>query len=106
MAMMTEEQSIGYMLIREEGHCGTRGQLLASDAAGVEDCAALAQGAGAQAFSVGIQYARGKCYAEKLVVTQQLFQDLQKDRASPPCAEEGGWTDDALYDFYVLDQQY
>merc|ERR1719450_773613 len=45
-AMIMEEIEIGYMLVREEGHCGTRGTMLSKDVAGVADCAALAAGAG------------------------------------------------------------
>merc|ERR1719498_1236096 len=65
-AMMFEEVEIGYMLIRENGHCGTRGDLLSKGVAGVEDCAALAAGAGVTAFSLGVRYARGRCFAEGL----------------------------------------
>merc|ERR1719235_2275873 len=52
-AMMMEEVEIGYMLIRENGHCGTRGELLSKSVTGAADCAALAEGAGYSAFSPG-----------------------------------------------------
>merc|ERR1712205_253643 len=83
------------------GHCGTRGTLLSRDVAGVEDCAALALGAGVTAFSLGIKYARGRCYAEGLEVTTETHEEFMKNRAHPPCPG-GEWTEDQLYDFYIL----
>merc|ERR1719301_94706 len=59
---MEEEQSSGYLLIRENGSCGARGQLLGKTVLGAEDCAALAEGAGVSAFSLGTKYARGRCW--------------------------------------------
>merc|ERR1719353_1833148 len=50
-SMFIEEVEIGYMLIRENGHCGTRGELLSKTVSGAADCAALASGAGASTFS-------------------------------------------------------
>merc|ERR1719198_1274360 len=44
-AMHFEEVEVGYMLIRENGHCGTREELLSTDTGGAADCAALAEGA-------------------------------------------------------------
>merc|ERR1719191_2502995 len=41
---MQEESTTGYMLIRENGSCGARGQLLGKEVAGAADCAALAEG--------------------------------------------------------------
>merc|ERR1719473_1780163 len=67
-AMMYEEVEIGYMLVRENGHCGTRGAKLSCSVTGAADCAALAAGAGVTAFSLGIRWARGRCFAEGLAV--------------------------------------
>merc|ERR1719327_538820 len=98
---MVEEEEMGYMLIAENGHCGERGEKLGDDVAGAADCAALAQGAGVKAFSLGTHYARGRCQAEKLDVTVDLVAEFNKDRANPPCPG-GSWESDDLYDFYVL----
>merc|ERR1719393_883162 len=100
-AMMYEEVEIGYMLVRENGHCGTRGALLSKEVGGAADCAALASGAGVQAFSLGVRYARGRCYAEGLAVTTDLKDQFLKDRTNPPCPG-GSWEEDQLYDFYIL----
>merc|ERR1719454_1270640 len=79
-SMMVEEQEMGYMLVAENAHCGTRGQLLSRDANYAADCAALAQGAQVTAFSLGTKYARGRCYAEGLAVTDALVAEWEKDR--------------------------
>jgi hypothetical protein len=100
-SMFMEEVEIGYMLIRENGHCGTRGAKLSSDVSGAADCAALAAGAGVSAFSLGIKWARGRCFAEGLEVTKEMYEGFLKDRAHPPCPG-GEWEDDSLYDFYAM----
>merc|ERR1719502_1586131 len=92
---------MGYMLIAENNHCGVRKQLLSSDANLAADCAALAQGAGVTAFSLGTHYARGRCYAEGLDVTDALVAEWEKDRVNPKC-EGGEWVADDLFDFYAL----
>jgi len=98
--MKVEEEEMGYMLIAENNHCGERGQELGK-AQGAADCAALAQGAGVKAFSLGTHYARGRCWAESLDVTDSMVADFSKDRAHPPCPG-GSWEADDLYDFYIL----
>jgi hypothetical protein len=100
-SMMVEEQEMGYMLIAENQHCGTRGQKLSRDTRAAADCAALAQGAGVKAFSLGTHWARGTCYAEGLDVTDAVAAQFKKDRVSPPCPG-GSWEEDDLYDFYAL----
>jgi len=100
-SMMVEETEVGYMLVAENNHCGTRKQLLSSEANLAEDCAALAQGAGVKAFSLGTHYARGRCYAEGLDVTDDVVKEIEKNRANPPCPG-GEWESDDLFDFYVL----
>merc|ERR1719213_1037498 len=57
-SMMVEETEVGYMLVAENNHCGTRKQLLSSEANLAEDCAALAQGAGVKAFSLRTHHAQ------------------------------------------------
>ena len=101
-SMMVEEQEMGYMLIAENAHCGTRGKLL-TDQKGLQaaDCAALAQGEGVMAFSLGTKHARGRCYAEGLPVTDALVAEWEKDRVNPKC-EGGEWEKDELFDFYAL----
>merc|ERR1719392_547505 len=98
--MKVEEEEMGYMLIAENNHCGERGQEL-DKVQGAADCAARAQGAGVKAFSLGTHYARGRCWAESIDVTDSMVADFKKDRANPPCPG-GSWEADDLYDFYIL----
>jgi len=100
-AEMAEEIEVGYMLIRENGHCGKRGAQLSTTVEGAADCAALAQGAEVKAFSLGIRFARGRCYAEDLAVTDDMIASFKKDRKNPACPG-GKWEADELYDFYIL----
>merc|ERR1719199_1970488 len=100
-SMMVEQTEVGYMLVAENNHCGTRKQLLSSEANLAEDCAALAQGAGVKAFSLGTHYARGRCYAEGLDVTDDVVKEIEKNRVNPPCPG-GEWESDDLFDFYAL----
>jgi len=100
-SMMVEEEEMGYMLVAENSHCGERGELLSSDANQAADCAALAQGAGVKAFSLGTKFARGRCYAEGLDVTGDVVKEIEKNRANPPCPG-GEWSSDDLFDFYAL----
>jgi len=102
-AMFVEEVEVGYLLVHENAECGPKGELLSMDAQFAADCAALATGAGAKAFSLGIKYARGRCYAMGLETTKDMIAEFQKDRKNPPCPG-GEWKESALYDFYVLEQ--
>merc|ERR1719482_608177 len=98
---MQEEATTGYMLIRENGSCGERGPLLGKGVPGAADCAALAEGAGITAFSLGQKYSRGRCWAESLQVTTAMIADFNKARGNPPCSA-GEWKEDGLYDFYII----
>merc|ERR1719453_2675039 len=102
-AMLVEEVEVGYMLVHENAECGPKGEMLSKDTNYAADCAALAMGAGAKAFSLGIKYARGRCYAMGLDVTKDMIDEFMKDRKNPPCPG-GEWKPSALYDFYVLEQ--
>lgn len=95
------EREQDYLLIRENAECGTRGQILSRDVEGADQCAELARGAGAQAFALGIKFVRGRCYAEGLQVTKDVFESFERNRKSPPCPA-GDWAVDELYDFYAL----
>jgi len=103
-ASYTMEQNMGFALIRENGHCGTRGQLLSSDVRGASDCADLAKKAEVKAFSLGIHYARGRCYAEGLVPSLGDKTAFSENRVDPPCPG-GEWKYDDLFDFYILEPE-
>jgi len=102
-SMKVEEQEMGYMLVREMGHCGERGQQLGQDVTGAADCAARVQHAGVKAFSLGFcpGAACGQCYAQGLDVTDSMVADFKKNRVDPPCPG-GSWEANELFDFYIL----
>jgi hypothetical protein len=108
-AMTMEEKEQGYLLVREKGYCGHKGWHLSSTVGGAAECAAMASqakkadGKPVQAFSIGVRYAKGQCWAETLEVDKDKFDAIVADRASPPCSETEGWVNNALYDFYVLE---
>merc|ERR1719163_2601729 len=70
----TKETAGGFMHVRDGGYCGERGNLLSTEVAGPEACAALAQGAGAQTFLLGIWFRRGYCYAGEMTVDTAQYQ--------------------------------
>merc|ERR1719310_2658300 len=108
-AMMAEEKEQGFLLVREKGYCGHKGWHLSSHVSGAAECAALASaakkadGKPVQAFSIGVRWAKGQCWAETLEVDKTKFDAILADRSSPPCSETEGWVNNWLYDFYVLE---
>ena len=103
-AKSTEENDVGYFLLKENGRCGDRGARLSRDRSNtVGDCAALARGAGASAFSFGSRFRRGWCYVENMAVDAAKIAAWEANRASPTCDEGDGWISDRLYDLYVLE---
>jgi hypothetical protein len=99
--MVDDEKTQGYMFVREQGSCGTRGALLSRAVRSVKECSDLAEKAGKKAFSVGTWSARGVCYSENMAVDAAKISAIQANRADPPCAE-GAWKEDALFNFYII----
>jgi hypothetical protein len=99
-AMAAEEARVGYLLVRERGYCGSRFRFLGRRNQGVEECASKAKDAGLKAFVHGIRWARGYCWASNMELNEAKFKEIQKDRATPPCAT--GWNYASIYDMYVL----
>jgi uncharacterized protein YegL len=96
-----EETVEGFMLIRENGLCGKRGPLLSKKVTGAEECAALTVGAKLSAFSLGLRYARGRCYGQLVKIDSKMLQAFMKDRSKPKCPG-GKWQKARLYDFYAI----
>lgn len=99
-AMAQEEQRAGYIMVKESGYCGGRGQLLAREVEDAESCFYLAQGAGAEAFLLGAWFRRGYCYASTMAVDQQQFDEWEQSRDQPQCSY--GWRNSKLFDFYAI----
>jgi hypothetical protein len=99
-----EEANFGYALIKKGGFCGEQPDenLLTDAVDGAAACAALAQGAGAQSFILGISFARGKCYKGSIPVDQAQWDKWAGERLSPECTEGEGWKGTTLFDFYAL----
>jgi len=99
-AMSVEETEMGYILVAENSYCKPMGKQLSTDVLGASDCAALAEGAGATSFHLGVRYARGRCFQGTMQVDKAKRDAIMAKRADPPC--DGGWKKSDLYDFYAL----
>merc|ERR1719274_133073 len=89
------------IMIKENARCGTRGVKLSKTAATSTDCAALAEGEGATAFTLGHGGFHGVCYAETLNVDKALLDKWDANKADPECPV-GAWQEDPNFDFYAL----
>jgi len=100
--MVAEEESQGFMLIRESGYCGGRGTLLSKDVQDAASCSYLTQGAGESAFLLGAWFRRGYCYASTMHVDQDTYAEWEENRIEPQCYADSGWTRSKLFDFYAI----
>jgi hypothetical protein len=101
-ATVQEEELSGYMLVKEGGYCGERGELLSTEVADAASCSYLAQGAGAQSFLLGTWFRRGFCYTSPMAVDETQFAAWEAARLNPTCPAEGGFTNSRIYDFYAI----
>merc|ERR1719329_209788 len=97
-----EEASQGFMLVKESGFCGEKGDLLSTDANEASSCAYLAQGVGSTAFLLGTWFRRGYCYASQMNIVEQQYEEWEQDRVDPACPAIDGWTQSQLFDFYAV----
>jgi uncharacterized protein YegL len=95
-----EEMSYGYIHVKNGGWCGDQGEKLSGNVGNVDECAALAVGAGAQAFLEGKSFRDGTCIASTMEVDQKTFDAWDTNRADPPC--EDGWHSSVFFDFYAI----
>jgi len=100
---MSDEKANGYFLLRTNGRCGAKGQILSQDVTNPGDCAALARTAKLSAFSVGSWFRNGWCVGEPMAVDEAKLTEWHANRVDPVC-HEGDWVDDRLFDFYVIDE--
>jgi hypothetical protein len=105
--MEWEEANYGYMHVKDGAFCGEMlpDNLLSTEAGDAEQCAALASGAGAHSFLLGISFARGKCYKGTMEVDEALYSKWheKEQRVSPDCDVDDGWKSSALFDFYAME---
>jgi len=97
-----EEVTMGFMKVKEGGYCDARGELLSRNVNGDAECAALAQGAGSNAFLLGTWFRRGYCYSSPLTVDAMLYEEWEDTRVNPECHTEDGWTSSRIFDFYAI----
>ena len=94
-----------FMLIRENGPGGKMGPLPSKKVTGAEECAALTVGARLSAFSLGLRYARGRCYGQLVKIDFKMIQDTAKelhltkatDGTTPVTAGPQTWLQDGTY---------
>jgi hypothetical protein len=98
-----KEQNGGYMLVKEGGFCGERGELMTTEANDAEACSALAQGAGAHSFLLGTWFRRGYCYLGTIDVDESQYQTWEENRVNPECDVGDGWVPSMIFDFYALE---
>merc|ERR1712238_516755 len=89
------------MHVRDGGYCGERGELLSTEVGDAAACSALAQGAGAQSFLLGIWFRRGYCYAGVRAVDQTQYESWEGERVEPGCPTE--WVNSMIFDFYAIE---
>jgi len=99
--MTTKETSGGFMHVRDGGYCGERGDLLSTEILDAAGCAALATGAGAQTFLLGIWFRRGYCYAGVMTVDSAQYESWEGERVDPGCPTE--WVNSMIFDFYAIE---
>merc|ERR1719160_2307202 len=97
----TKETAGGFMHVRDGGYCGGRGNLLSTEVNDAAACAALAQGAGAQSFLLGIWFRRGYCYAGVMTVDNAQYEAWEDNRVEPACPTE--WVNSMIFDFYAIE---
>jgi len=98
----TKEVAGGFMHVRDGGYCGERGALLSTEINDAAGCSALAQGAGAQSFLLGIWFRRGYCYAGVMTVDTPQYEAWEGERVEPGCPGDG-WTNSMIFDFYAIE---
>lgn len=96
------------MRVKHAGICGERGDLLSTEVGDAAACSALAQGAGAQSFILGIWFRRGYCYTGTVQVDQPQYESWQGERVNPVCpageaGSNNGFTNSEIFDFYAVE---
>jgi len=96
-----EEQTYGFEHVKDSAWCGRRKRLLSRNADNAEACAALASGAGAKSFSLGVWYRRNYCYSGTMQVDLDQYRAWGANKVNPTCPS--GWKSSMMYDFYAME---
>lgn len=107
-SLTTVKETRGEFLhVLDNGYCGPRAQLLSEDASSADACAALAHGAGAPGFLLGLWLRRGYCYASGYILPDGLYREWEENKVSPSCpagdaSANNGFTASLFFDYYAL----
>lgn len=102
-----ESEVYGYQHIKDGAYCGVydKQNTLSKSADGAEQCAALAQGAGATGFLLGMGFRRGYCVKMNTAFEPAQYTEwgTMASKANPSCPDEEGWISSMLFDYYALE---
>jgi len=102
-----ESEVYGFQHVKDGAYCGefNKGNTLSKSVDGAEQCAALAQGAGATGFLLGMSFRRGYCVKMDMEFEPAQYTEWSTtaSKSSPACPDAAGWTASMLFDYYALE---
>jgi hypothetical protein len=94
----------GFMLVKEEGYCGSLGDPLGRDVFDPDQCFRMAQKAGFSAFSMGRKYRHGSCYIEEEQFSCDEYAKWREEPDKPKCSSHNGvFANSKYYDWYAIE---
>jgi hypothetical protein len=99
-AQAQQERLQGFILVKKNGFCGEKGELLSTMVTSEQDCAALVEENGHSSFILGTWMRAGHCYAGTLAVDDEQYEKFERNRVMPECSTE--WQASDIYDFYAI----
>merc|ERR1719401_1392529 len=100
-----EMEIYGFQHVKDSGYCGEKvtENTLSQGVDNVDQCAALASGAGYHSFLFGNSFRRGYCIGGTIDVTVDMYKEWQANKENPSCSVGDGWSSTMLYDFYAME---
>jgi hypothetical protein len=99
-AQAEQERLQGFILVKKDGFCGEKGELLSEVVTSAHDCASLAEEHGHTSFVLGTWMRAGHCYAGTMAIDDEQFHKFEENRVFPECPTE--WQASDIYDFYAI----
>jgi len=103
------EEVYGYAHVKDSAWCGELNeetQMLSTTINNADQCASLAQGAGAHCFMLGAFFKRNECAKCTLTaeeVTDEQYATWQSTKKDPECKFGDGWHSNMFWDFYAME---